>query len=125
MLLCGLRVNQNIIYKDYNESVQVRSKYSIHRHYKHSRSIGQTKRHHQKFIMSIPCPKSCFLYILVSNSQLMVSEPKINFREIRCTLKLIKQFIYMLQWIFILNSHLIYLPIINTHSKGTILFPHK
>src|SRR6266487_6340879 len=78
MLLRILRVDQNIINEDYYEFMKIRLKNSIHIIHEYCWSIGQTKRHNQKFIMTITSPESSFGHVRSPDTNLMIPGSKIN-----------------------------------------------
>ena len=65
----------------------------FHQVHKCNRSIGQTKRHYQEFIVPIPSPESCLGYVFTLDFQLVIPRTKVNLREDLCHLQLIKQVI--------------------------------
>src|SRR5262249_61874390 len=75
------RVHQHIINEDNHELIQIRPEYSVHQIHEHSWSIRQTKRHHQKFIMSISGLESYLGYVLFLNPQLVIPRPEINLQK--------------------------------------------
>lgn len=50
---------------------------------------------------------------------------EVNLREVTSSLQFINQIIYHWEWTLILYGDLVELRVIDTHSKGTILFPQK
>jgi len=60
MFISILGVYQNVIYKHHHKLVQVGSEKSIDKIHKSYKGIGEAKRHHCKFIMTIPDFKSGF-----------------------------------------------------------------
>ena len=69
--------------------------------------------------------KGYLLGILIPNPKLMIPCTNINLREETRPLELIEQIINSWKWILILYSDFVELPIIDTHSKGPILFLYK
>ena len=124
LLLCS-RIDENIIYENNYKLIQIRSKDSVHIIHKNSRGISQSKRHHGKLIMPIPCSKSRFGYILLLHSYLMISRSQIDLREHSCTSQLVHKVIYPRQRILVLNRHFVQLPIIHTQPHATIFLFHE
>src|SRR3954469_10422200 len=93
VLLNSPRVDQDVIYEDYHELIQIRLEHSVHVIHKDSRSIGYPEWHNQKLIMTVSRPKSSLRYIRTLNSNLMISRPEVNLREHTCSFQLIQEVI--------------------------------
>ncbi|KAJ0433263.1 hypothetical protein HanIR_Chr17g0868311 [Helianthus annuus] len=78
VLFFALRIDQDVVDKDYNKLVQVRFAHSIHQIHKNCRCVRQPKRHDQKLIVPISSPKSRLRDILFPNSQLVISRSQID-----------------------------------------------
>ena len=65
-------------------------KHPIHQVHECSRSISQSKRHYQEFIVPIRSPESCLGYVFTLDFQLVIPRTKGNLREDLCPLQLIK-----------------------------------
>ncbi|KAK4731539.1 hypothetical protein R3W88_024527 [Solanum pinnatisectum] len=124
MIILTSLIDQNIINEHNYEHIKVLSKHPIHQIHRRCWSINQSKRHYQKLIMTIPNSKSHFWNITIIHPQLVITRPKINLREITCSLKLVNQIIYPWKRLLILNGHLVQLTIVNTHKKRSILLPN-
>src|SRR5581483_6970140 len=93
MVLLALRIDQDIVYEDNHELIQIWSTYSVHQIHKDCWSVRQTERHDQEFVMTITSSKRCLGNIFFANSHLMISGSKIDLGEVSCSLQLIKQII--------------------------------
>ncbi|KAK4721341.1 hypothetical protein R3W88_011574 [Solanum pinnatisectum] len=71
VIILTSRINQYIINEHNYKHIKVMSKHHIHQIHKSRRSISQTKRHHQKLIMTIPGSKSHFQIFF--HSQLVIT----------------------------------------------------
>jgi len=72
--------------------------------------------------MTIAGPESCLWNITLSYSQLMIARSEVYLRKTSGTLNLIEKIINSRKWILILDSNLIQLTVIYTHSNRTIFF---
>ncbi|KAK4718124.1 hypothetical protein R3W88_016462 [Solanum pinnatisectum] len=125
VLILTPRVDQYIVNERNHKHIKVLSKHYIHQFHKSSWSISQTKRHHQKLIMTIPSLESHFWNVIFFHPQLVATRPKINLGEVTHSLKLVQQIIYPWKRILILNGHHVQLAIVNVHAKRTILLSNK
>ena len=125
MLFLGLRVDDNVINEYYDKRVKVFMEDSVHEIHKCSSCICETKWHNQELIMTITGSKGRLLNIFIPTPKMMVTLTKINLWLETRPLKLVEQVIYSGKWILILDSDFIELPIIDTHSKGSIFLFHK
>ncbi|KAK4713601.1 hypothetical protein R3W88_019508 [Solanum pinnatisectum] len=90
VIILNSRINQYII-NEYNfKHIKVLSKHLINQIHKYRWSISQTKRHHQKLIMTIPGSKSYFRNILFLHPQLVIIQSNVNLREVTRSLDLVK-----------------------------------
>ena len=121
MVVKSLRIYQNVVKKNYNKLVKNMVKDRIHSGYESSGCICQTKRHYQEFKMPIPGSEGYFWDITISDSNLMVIASKINFVEVLCSLKPIKEFFNTLQRVAILDSDFVQGPIVDAHAQGSLL----
>jgi len=76
------------------KSIQVRLRDAIHDVHKCQWSIAKPKRHHYKFIMSVPNVKGSVMYILFLDLMLLVSKVGIYFGKSSRTHKLVKEVMY-------------------------------
>src|SRR5581483_10074182 len=120
MVLLALRINQDVVYEDNHELIQIWSTYSVHQIHKDCWSVRQTERHDQEFVVTITSSERCLGNIFLSNSHLMVSGSKIDFGEVCRSLQLIKQIVNARKRITVLNSNLVQLPVIDAHAKRSI-----
>ncbi|KAE9621217.1 hypothetical protein Lalb_Chr01g0011301 [Lupinus albus] len=67
------RIYQDVINEDYYKRVWIRMENPIHILHKNCRGVSYTKRHHQIFIVSVPCPKSSLRNIFCPYTQLMIT----------------------------------------------------
>lgn len=104
----------------YKFSKMVR-KYLIHERLKSSRCISQAKWHDFELIVTLMGFEGSLINVFCSHSNLMVSSPEVQFREIFCPMQFIKQLIYYRNGVFILNSELIQISVINTEPPCSIL----
>src|SRR3954469_9772692 len=96
-------------------------KYPVHHVHEHSWSICQAERHNYELIKSIAGSECCFLRVLFSDPQLVISGPKINLGETLGPFKLIEQVTDLGQRVFILYRYCVLLSIVDTQSERTIL----
>jgi len=119
-----LRVYQYVVYEYNDKLIQIRPKDFVHVVHEDYRSICHPKWHHHILVVSIAWPESCLLYILRLNQYLMISRPQVNLGEHCCSSQLIQQVINSRQWVFVLDSQLVQLMVINTQPWTTILLLH-
>jgi hypothetical protein len=105
MLDFALGINENIIDEDRYELIQLIHEDRVHKVHEVGRCIGETKRHHQKFIKTVSGGESCLWNVTRSNLNLMVARSKIDLGKDFGTSQLIKEHINAEQWIFILDCH--------------------
>jgi len=72
MLLHGVAINQNVIYVDNHKIIKPFSKNVVHEGAKCGRCIGESKRHHQELVRTIPCATNNLLFIPFCNSNLVI-----------------------------------------------------
>src|SRR5688572_8128908 len=125
MILLITRIYQNVIDEHNHKHIQILSEHPIHQIHKSGRSVSYSKGQYNKLIMARHCTKSIFRNITFPHPQLVISGTKVYFREVTCSLELIKQIINSRQRLSLLDSYLIQLSVVNAHAKRTILLPHK
>ena len=86
----------------------------VHQALEHCRSVGEAKRHGNKFVVSFMGPECRLQNIFLLNSDLMVASSKIEFQKIMGTVEFIQELINNWDWIFFFNGHGIERSIINT-----------
>ncbi|KAK4706538.1 hypothetical protein R3W88_033905 [Solanum pinnatisectum] len=72
MFFLILRVNEDIINKDNNEQVQILREHFVHQIHESCKSIGLSKRHNYKFIMTILGSEGYLWDVTISDSELMI-----------------------------------------------------
>jgi hypothetical protein len=72
MLLHGVAINQNVVYVDDHKVIKPFSENVIHECAKCGGRIGESKRHHQELVGTIPCVTSNFFFIPFCNSNLVI-----------------------------------------------------
>ncbi|KAG4202126.1 hypothetical protein ERO13_A05G328108v2 [Gossypium hirsutum] len=91
MLYLILGVNQDVV-NEYNDKlIQIWPKDSIHEVHKYVRRIRQPKQRDKKFVMNIPCSKSCLRYIRFFNPQLIIARPQVYLRKHGGSSQLVEQ----------------------------------
>jgi hypothetical protein len=126
MLFLIFGVDENIIYKDHYEFVELRHKHGVHEVHEVGWGIRETKGHHQELVKTITCGESSFRNVTRSNFDLVVTRTKIDLGENFSSSQLIKKDIDSGQRIFVLDGHCIERSIINTQPEVTIfLFDKK
>ena len=60
MIALTARIDQNIIYEEYDKCFQVLLKHPVHQVHKIYKGIGKTKGHNQKLKVTLPSMKSYF-----------------------------------------------------------------
>ena len=73
MFLCGAGKYQDVINEINIEFIKILVEDVLYQMHKLRRGIGDTERHHQKFIRSPTCSKCGFKYILIAYWHLPVS----------------------------------------------------
>ena len=97
----------------------------VHQIHECCRCVGEPKGHHHEFIRTITSLQHCLLYVLLSNSHLVVYRSQINHVELRRTLQLIEEIIIPVEWVTILHCQLIQLPIVYAHAIRHVLLSQK
>jgi hypothetical protein len=87
---CNLSADKYIIDEYYDELVQILHKDLAHQIHKIGLSICQSNRRHRIFVQTIPQNEGSFWKVTSSYLQLILSRPKIDFREHMHTMELIK-----------------------------------
>jgi hypothetical protein len=72
MLLHGIAINQNVVYVNDHKVIKPLSENVIHEGAKCGGCIGESKRHHQELIGTIPYATSSFSLIPLCNSNLVI-----------------------------------------------------
>jgi hypothetical protein len=78
------------------------------------RSIGESKRHNQVLIQSVPGRKGSLRNIFQTDLDLMITRTEIDLGKDSCTGKLIKENVDAGQWILVLDDDGIQGPVVNT-----------
>ena len=73
MLLNVTAVNEDVIEKNQDKLASDLPKQVIHRGLKRRWSIRQSEGHYNKLVVTINCTKSCFGYVFLGYSDLVVS----------------------------------------------------
>jgi hypothetical protein len=82
MLFECLTVDEDIIDKDYHESIEVLAEGLVHQMHEGRGRIGETKWQHEKLIMTITSAKCSLRYITRIDADLMVAGAEIDLTEI-------------------------------------------
>ena len=88
----------------------------VHARLKSGWSIGKSKRHDQKLIVTIVTTKSCFGDVLVPYPDLMVPRVKIDLGEVLSSSKFIDEFVNPGNGIPVLDGLFVKCSIINAHT---------
>jgi hypothetical protein len=73
MLLFVLRVDQDVVNEDHDKLVQLRHEYGVHQVHEMCRSIGESKRHNQILVQTVPCGESSIRDIFQMDLDLMIT----------------------------------------------------
>jgi hypothetical protein len=114
MLFFIFGVDQDVINEDHDKLVEFRHEYGVHQVHEMCRSIGESKRHNQILIQSIPDGEDSLRNVFRMNLDLVVTQIKIDLGKVFSTGKLIKKNVDAEQWIFILDSDGIQRLVVNT-----------
>jgi dynactin complex subunit len=114
MLFFILRVDQDIINEHHDKLVQLWHEYEVHQVHQMCRSIGESKRHNQILIQSVPGRECSLRNVFWTDLDLMITRPNVDLGEDLTTGKLIKKNVDAGQRIFVLDSNGIQGSIINT-----------
>jgi hypothetical protein len=90
-LFFNLGVDQDVINEDHDKLVQLRHEYGVHQVHEMCRSIGESKRHNQILIQSIPGGEGSLRNIFRMDLDLMVTQMEIDIRKDLSSGKLIKR----------------------------------
>lgn len=93
MLSFQARKDKDIIDEDDHELVQIWTEDPVHQVHEHNRCICQSKWHDKELKRPISSQESDFQDINIFNSQLIVTQTKINLQKVSSSLQLIKQII--------------------------------
>ena len=75
--------------------------------------------------MSVSAVKCCLVHILITDPELMISEPQIYLLEHVGSLKLVKQVINAWQWLLDLHGDDVQHSVINVHPQSAILLLYE
>ena len=125
MIFFTLGVNEYVIDEDYHELIEEVHEYFVHHMHEEGSGVGETKRHNCIFIKNVSSGECGLRNILLLDFELVISGPQINLGEYFCPAELIKQIINSWEWIFVINSDIVQLTVIHTHSQTAILLVHE
>ncbi|PHT70117.1 hypothetical protein T459_25221 [Capsicum annuum] len=107
MITLTVGIDQNVIYEDNDEHIQVLLEHAVHQVHKSCRGIGKTKGYNWEFKVTIPSTESYFWNVTFSDSELVIARSEFYLREIAGTLKLVKQVIDSRKRILVLDRNFI------------------
>src|SRR5204862_4328509 len=84
---------KDVVDKDDDKLVQVRSKYTTHHVHENCRCICKSKWHHGELVMSTVRHECSLRDIFLADSQLVITRPEVDLREKSCSLKHTKQLV--------------------------------
>jgi hypothetical protein len=113
MLFFILGVDQDVVNEDNDKLVQLRHEYRVHQIHEMCRSIGDSKRHNQILVQSVPCGEGSLRNVFRTDLDLVITRTEIDLGKDFCTGKLIKENIDAGQWILVLDCDGIQRPVIN------------
>jgi hypothetical protein len=120
-----LRINQNIVeVNDYVYFDNV-SEDIIDEILKSGRSIAKPKGHHSILVTTESGSHSRQPFMTFGDSNQIIGTSKIELREVRSSMKKSKKVRHGRNWVSILSSNIIQLPVIHTESEGSILLRDK
>ena len=90
MIRPSLAIDQNVVKKDEDETVQERSEHIIHEGLECSRGITEPKCHHPELVEAVVGAKCSLVHIFRSHAHLMVPGPKVQLGEELRTMELIE-----------------------------------
>jgi hypothetical protein len=114
MLFFTLGIDQDVIYEDHDKLVQLRHEYGVHQVHEMCKSIGESKRHNQILIQSVPGGEGSSRNVFRTDLDLMITRMKIDLGKDFSTSKLIEKNVDVGQWIFVLDGDGIQRPVVNT-----------
>ena len=122
MLIPSFAINQCVIKKNKDVPSQECSKNIVHQGLECRQSIGESKRHDQKFVVAIMGAKGGLMDVVGLHSDLMISGLKIQLSEECRTMEFVKQLIDGWDWVLVLDSDAIECSIVHAKAPRTILF---
>jgi hypothetical protein len=114
MLFFIFGVDQDVINEDHDKLVEFQHEYRVHQVHEMYRSIGESKRHNQILIQSVPNGEDSLRNVFRMNLDLVVTQIKIDLEKVFSTGKLIKKNVNAEQWIFVLDNDGIQRLVVNT-----------
>ncbi|PHT68419.1 hypothetical protein T459_27906 [Capsicum annuum] len=90
MIILTARIDQNIIYEDYDEHVQVLLEHLVHQVHESGWGISKTEGHDQKLEVTISSMKISLQNVIFFDFELMIVGSEVCLREIAGTLKLVE-----------------------------------
>lgn len=115
-------INENIIKKDDNEFVQVRTEGGVHCHLKGGRGVIEAKQHDEKLVVAVVHPKGCLGDVRLRHEGLVVALHEIKFGKPSGATQFVQKFINCGDWETILDCEGVQGPIIHTKSLGAVPF---
>ena len=122
MLIPSIAINQYVIKKNKDVPSQECLENIGHQGLECRRSIGESKRHDQKFVVAIMGAKGGLMDVVGLHSDLMISELKIQLSEECHTMEFVKQLIDGWDWVSVLDSDAIERSIVHAKAPRTIIF---
>ena len=125
MLFFILGVDNDVIDEYNHKLLQKLHEYLIHEIHEIGWSIRQTKTHYGVLIQSVTGGESGLRNIRLSDSELVITGPKVDLGEYLSSIHLVKEIFNLGQRILIPDSDVVELAVIHTQTYGTVLLIHK
>ena len=125
MILLVLGKDQNVIEIDQDEVICVGVEYEVHHTRECWRGIGKPKRHDSALIRAKARSESCLWDIFFTDVNLVIPHMEVNLGKHLCTFELLKQFIDVGKWVFILDCLLVQWAVIDAKSFCAIFLLDK
>src|SRR4051812_29822340 len=120
-----LGVYQDIIQINHDKLVEVFHEYIVHQSRKGGWGICQAKGHDGVLVRTIASNKGGLRNVLITDSDLVITQPQVEFRNHLCSGKLIIQIIDPGKWIHVLDGGLVDRSVILDQTVCTITFLDK
>ncbi|PHT94120.1 hypothetical protein T459_02002 [Capsicum annuum] len=125
MITLIVGINQNIIYEDYDEHVQVLLEHTVHLVHKSCWGIGKTKGRDLEFEMTILSTIGYLWNVTFSDSELMIARSEVYLREMDGPLKLVKQVIDSGKRILVLDHDFIEMMVVYALPDRSTFHSHE
>jgi hypothetical protein len=113
MLFFTFGIDQDVVNEDNDKLMQLRHEYEVHQAHEMCGSIGESKRHNQVLVQSIPGREGSLRDIFRTDLDLIITQTEIDLGKDPCTGKLIKENVDAGQCILVLDRDGIQRPVVN------------